>query len=1060
MSDVLTGAQRRALDTAVQRARVVSESAAAEELRRLAVAEDRRPDYLSADESALRVGLRDKARQLGDATGAGADLALLRADIAYEQWHRLLFARFLEVNGLLREPTGVIVSLEDCGELAAHEREPDGWSVAAKYAAAILPGVFRLADPSVQVRFSPERRAELEAVAASIDREVFVTEDALGWVYQFWQTAQKKRVNDSGRKIGGADISAVTQLFTENYMVRFLLENSLGAWWAARHPDSPLVGGWEYLRRLEDGTPVAGTFDEWPETAGEITVMDPCCGSGHFLVAAFGMLWRMRAEEEGLSPAEAQDAVLRDNLFGLELDPRCTQIATFNVVLEAWKQGGYRALPTPQIGCSGIPVRGSRDEWEVIAGDDQELRSAMRRLHTLFRNADSLGSLIDPRPRADDGALVGTDLRLSDSWPRIRRLLQDALASEELAESVTGDAAIGIAQASSMLSGDYTLVATNVPYLGAQRQDCSLESYLRLYHPVASGELAAAFVDRWASPSPSATFVAVIPETLGFLRTFRGFRDLLIARSAVALYATLGAGAFREISGEVVQPALMILSAGRAVRQSWVLAVRSRGDAPQKAIALRNPSEGKVIAYAEWLSNRNHAFATDVASASRRLSSIADGSEGLSTGDNSRYVRRFWEQPVDGSKWAFYQGAPGHSAPYAGLENAVRWDSGSGEMAASDGARVQGLGHLGKRGLLVGRMSRFRVSLYLGGIFDKSCVAAVPRLPTDLRTLWEFGMSGALEQAVRSIDTKLGAATATVLDAAMDVDMWRERAEAAGPLPGPYSYDPTQWLFKGTISNATEPLQVAVARLLGYRWPDQVPDDLDDLADADGIVALPALLGELEAASRLRTLLARAYGEAWSPSLERQLVTEAGGKNGVLADWLRDTFFSHHCKVFGQRPFLWHIWDGLANGFSAVVNYHRLDNATLAKLTFTTLGGWIDRQRADKASGITGADTRLVAAQDLQRRLQLILDGAPPHDVFVRWRPLAEQPVGWRPDLDDGVRLNIRPFVTAEVLRGRVNVHWKKDRGTNPDGTERQNDRHPDLDARRAARAHHDGSQP
>ena len=128
-------------------------------------------------------------------------------------------------------------------------------------------------------------------------------------------------------------------------MVRFLLENSLGAWWAARHPESPLIDSWEYLRRLDDGTPAAGTFPEWPTTAAEVTVMDPCCGSGHFLVAMFGMLWRMRAEEEGLSPAAAQDAVLRENLYGLELDPRCTQIATFNVALEAWKQGGFRDLP-------------------------------------------------------------------------------------------------------------------------------------------------------------------------------------------------------------------------------------------------------------------------------------------------------------------------------------------------------------------------------------------------------------------------------------------------------------------------------------------------------------------------------------------------------------------------------------------------------------------------------------------------------------------------------------------------------------------------------------------
>ena len=321
MGAVLNADQRRHLDGAVQRARTAAEQAAADALRALAVAEPSRPSYLNDEDNSLRLGLREKARQLGDDTArSGADLTNLMREVAYEQWHRLLFARFLEVNGLLRHPEFRDTSLtfDDCADLADDLGEPDGWSVAGRYASEILPGVFRMDDPAVQVRFATEHRLELERILLSLPAEVFVTEDALGWVYQFWQTAEKKRVNESGLKISGADLSPVTQLFTENYMVRFLLENSLGAWWAARHPDSPLIDGWDYLRRVDDGTPAAGTFDEWPATAAEVTVMDPCCGSGHFLVAMFGMLWRMRAEEEGLSPADAQDAVLRDNLHGLE----------------------------------------------------------------------------------------------------------------------------------------------------------------------------------------------------------------------------------------------------------------------------------------------------------------------------------------------------------------------------------------------------------------------------------------------------------------------------------------------------------------------------------------------------------------------------------------------------------------------------------------------------------------------------------------------------------------------------------------------------------------------
>jgi hypothetical protein len=104
---------------------------------------------------------------------------------------------------------------------------------------------------------------------------------------------------------------------------------------------------WTYLRLNEDGTPAAGSFSGWPRAAKEVTVLGPCMGSGHFLVFALPILVRFRMEEEQLSEEEAVYAVLRDNLFGLELDTRCTQIAALNLALAAWKMVGYRPLPVP-----------------------------------------------------------------------------------------------------------------------------------------------------------------------------------------------------------------------------------------------------------------------------------------------------------------------------------------------------------------------------------------------------------------------------------------------------------------------------------------------------------------------------------------------------------------------------------------------------------------------------------------------------------------------------------------------------------------------------------------
>jgi hypothetical protein len=247
---------------------------------------DRRPEHLDASQAALRNGLRAKWRQLG------GDRDLLVAECAYEQWHRLLFARFLAENNLLLHPRyKAPVTLADCEELATELGESDAWSVAARFAAEILPGIFRLDDPCVRLRLAPEGRHALEEILDGLPAKTFAADDALGWVYQFWQKDKKDEVNASERKIGGADLGPVTQLFTENYMVRFLLENSLGAWWAARHPDSPLVKGFDYLRFDDDERPATGGFEGCPTASPRspswTRVADPgtfssrrsrCCG--------------------------------------------------------------------------------------------------------------------------------------------------------------------------------------------------------------------------------------------------------------------------------------------------------------------------------------------------------------------------------------------------------------------------------------------------------------------------------------------------------------------------------------------------------------------------------------------------------------------------------------------------------------------------------------------------------------------------------------------------------------------------------------------------------------
>jgi hypothetical protein len=723
---VLTSQQRKTLEDACTKGRRASEQAVRAALTSLSVAAERPLAPLNEEDRQLRRGLRAKARQLGD---QGDNLDLLIAECAYEQWHRLLFARFLAENHLLIHPEyRAPVSLEDCEELAESLGEPDGWSVAARFAAEILPGIFRIDDPCVRLRLTPEGRLSVEDIVAGLPAATFACDDALGWVYQFWQKDKKDEVNDSGRKIAGADIGPVTQLFTETYMVRFLLENSLGAWWAARHPDSPLVKGFEYLRLRDDGEPAAGTFDDWPDRASEVTVMDPCCGSGHFLAEAFRMLWRMRAEEEQLAPGDAQDAVLRDNLFGLELDPRCVQIAMFAIALQAWTTGGgWRELPVPNVACSGVPVKASVDEWKALAGGDDRLEGALTRLHVLFREADSFGSLIDPRHSAEIIDPTGLQRSFEDvDWSEIEPLLARAVGNESIdpATAVLGTDATSIIRAARFLARSSWLVITNPPYLGRIKQSEKLRAFVERYYRHGRQDLATAFLQRMrALAEPGGATCVVIPQNWMVQPSYEALRVDYLRTQTLAVGAVLGEEAFESfgIRGPRVVLLVILNEPPRADSSTVAIDVSTPPGRDQVLI----PEKQRRLATNELLEVPQKAFQN--APRSRitftkhsgllTLRTYAESYQGLKTGDDSRFRQYFWEQPRIGGDWREAQGSPDGGSE--GLHFIVQWGSDGRHIA-----RAQGLRAWGRMGIVVTRTRNILSAPYAGVPFFSEIAAS------------------------------------------------------------------------------------------------------------------------------------------------------------------------------------------------------------------------------------------------------------------------------------------------------------------------------------------------
>ncbi|MGC9454630.1 MAG: SAM-dependent DNA methyltransferase, partial [Phycisphaerae bacterium] len=262
---------RNKLERVVIEARDVAEAGARAALEALAVHHYEPYKHMQPEQRQLRNHLRARARQLGDRQDRTGRLTIdhLVTECAYEHWHRMLFARFLAENDLLIEPEmGVAMSLSEAEELAKEQGE-DVWVFASRCAQRMLPQIFRPDDPLLQIGFATEHMVELERLLDSLPAAVFTASDALGWVYQFWQSSRKQQVNASGEKIGADELPAVTQLFTEPYMVEFLIHNTLGAWWAGKKLTTEdtenaeteeelrkklaLPGvGWEYLRFVRD----------------------------------------------------------------------------------------------------------------------------------------------------------------------------------------------------------------------------------------------------------------------------------------------------------------------------------------------------------------------------------------------------------------------------------------------------------------------------------------------------------------------------------------------------------------------------------------------------------------------------------------------------------------------------------------------------------------------------------------------------------------------------------------------------------------------------------------
>jgi hypothetical protein len=1052
---------RKDLENAVKKGRRVAEAGALEILEQLAVNHHEPWLALAPEQRKLRNRLRAHGRQLGDRIDDKGSQTVdrLAAECAYEHWHRLLFARFLAENNLLVEPeSGVALSLDECRELA-RDRGVDWLLLASEFAQEMLPQIFRVGNPVLEVKLSPERRQELERILETLPSDVFIADDSLGWVYQYWQAEPKASFNSSGSKIGADELPAATQVFTEDYMVLYLLHNTIGAWWTARRNARGLstdLPGYslDYLRFRPDGSMAAGGFENWATTARDFRLLDSSMGSGHFLAFSVPLLAAIRQVEEGFSREDAVAAVLRENIFGLEVDPRCTQIAAFNLAMTAWRLGCGRTLPALNLACSGLGINAKQTAWSELAGEDVRARQAMADLYELFNQAPLLGSLIDP-------TRVGGTL-LSAAFESVVPHFEQAIAAEgDESRTELAVAAKGLAKAARLMATRFTLVVTNVPYLGRAKQTDSLRTFCAETYPNGKADLATCFLERcleWCEPG--GTVALVTPQNWLFLSGYRNLREELLRNFEWNMVVKLGPAAFQDMNFWASTTALVVLSRIAPAKGSYFSGFDvSEPRSPQEKAELLLHSSPLSVSQDSQLNNPDARIVFGEMSKTPLLSRIASYGKGSTTGDSPHYHRYFWELPALANRdVTLWLDSPEPDDPWSGRHLVMLGQVDNARLREENGCRIHGQEVWGRRGIAVNKMNELKAFIYTGEVFDDNIGVIAPRDPAQIPGILSYCESGEYASDIREIDQAVKVTAATLVKVPFDLERWQAAGSVSYPegLPRPFTPRPSQWLFSGHPEGAHNPLQVAVARLLGFQWPRQsgsafldcaavAEDDLTGFSDDDGIVCLGSLRGELAAADRLRAILARAFGTRWSGATQQQLLAAEGCTGQRLEDWLRDKFFEQHCNLFRQRPFIWHIWDGVLSGFSALVNYHKLaapngeGRRNLEKLIYAYLGDWIDRQRDDQKKGVEGADGRVTAAEHLKGELERILEGEPPYDIFVRWKPLHEQPVGWEPDIDDGVRINIRPFMVAKplngggknacILRTVPKIKWDKDRG-------------------------------
>ncbi|MCJ7602404.1 MAG: BREX-1 system adenine-specific DNA-methyltransferase PglX [Desulfobulbaceae bacterium] len=530
--------------------------------------------------------------------------------------------------------------------------------------------------------------------------------EIIGWIYQFYISEKKAEV--IGKVVASVDIPAATQLFTPNWIVKYMVQNSLGAQWLATYPDSKLKEQMNYyIEPAEQTEEVRAQLAAiTPSTLNpeELTLIDPASGSGHILVEVYD-LFKAIYLERGYRQRDVAQLILEKNLYGLDIDGRAAQLTGFALMMKGRADDRRLFVRGVKLNVMALVDSSGFDAVQLAKGvklADYGLQpSDLSELKDIFEHATTFGSLI----RVPE--------RLVAKLPALKKL------SEATSHMFVSDALnrLGpLVQQAELLAAQYDAVVANPPYMGSGGMNALVKKFTKDHFPDSKSDLFACFIERAIEQTKEHGRVGIVaPYVWMFLSSYERFREKIVDETSLSSLIQLEYNAFEPACIPVATFALMRCHVS-SFTGSYVKLSEFKGhqnQAPRALEAINNaycgwlfkakPDEFKKIPgspMAYWASERVH----EIFSEGKSLDSFASIGKGLDTGDNNRFLRRWYENPQESDWVPCMKGGPFRKW-YGNQEYAVYWKNDGAALRAFDGSNLRNAHNYFKPGITWTRVS-------------------------------------------------------------------------------------------------------------------------------------------------------------------------------------------------------------------------------------------------------------------------------------------------------------------------------------------------------------------